>query len=372
MFRKSALVLTAAFLFALFTNVNAQSGRVAATPTPTPVDETIRVETEEIKLNVLAFDEDGKFFPGVTTNDLVITENNVLHQPTSVRRMPASVLIVLDTGGEMRYVKSLERTRNAALELVRSLAADDQIAIMQYADKAEMLSEWTTDRQESIAAIKRSNFGRRSAFVDALNLARDFFLRSAADNRHLVLITDGTDSLGRASAKFDAMRDMRTTDVTVHVVSYNAMEAADIEPRTRGISKTPPRPVLPPEVVDQLPNGTRDAAKAPRIVTINTDRTFIKKMKDRKADLDRSREMLESLAADTNGQFLLPDSPEEMIDKIPLIARMIGSSYVVTYMPKVPVAETRGIAERRIEVTSRRPGLIVESRKNLLIKSGSN
>ncbi len=70
---------------------SAQSGRVTATPTPTPVDEVLRVNTEEIKLNVLAFDEEGKFFRDVTDRDLVISENNVLHQPTSVRRLPANV-----------------------------------------------------------------------------------------------------------------------------------------------------------------------------------------------------------------------------------------------------------------------------------------
>ena len=65
---------------------SAQSGRVQPTPTPTP-DETIRVVTEEIKLNVLAFDEKGVFFGDVRPQDLVITEDNILHQPTSVRRI---------------------------------------------------------------------------------------------------------------------------------------------------------------------------------------------------------------------------------------------------------------------------------------------
>jgi hypothetical protein len=48
---------------------------------------------------------------------------------------------------------------------------------------------------------------------------------------------------------------------------------------------------------------------------------------------------------------------------------MIDSSYVVTYMPKISVAETRGIAERNIEVTSKRPGLIVQARRKLLIQT---
>jgi hypothetical protein len=66
----------------------AQSGRVQPTPTPTPDDDPVKVETEEVKVNVLAFDEDGRFVKDVTEKDLVITENNILHQATSVRRVP--------------------------------------------------------------------------------------------------------------------------------------------------------------------------------------------------------------------------------------------------------------------------------------------
>ena len=69
-------------------SVAAQSGRVVPTPTPPREDETVRINTEEIKLNVLAFDNNGDFFCDVTSNDLVITENNILHQPASVRRLP--------------------------------------------------------------------------------------------------------------------------------------------------------------------------------------------------------------------------------------------------------------------------------------------
>ena len=56
-----------------------------------------------------------------------------------------------------------------------------------------------------------------------------------------------------------------------------------------------------------------------------------------------------------------------MLQKAPLVSRMIDSSYVVTYMPKIAVVDTRGIAERNIEVTSKRPGLIVQARRKLLI-----
>ena len=346
----------------------AQSGRVQATPTPTPADDTVRVTTEEIKLTVLAFDENGKFYSGVTENDLVISENDRLHQPTSVRRLPANVLIVLDTGGELRAVKSLDKTRAVARAVARSLAPDDSVAVMQYSDKPEIVDEWTTDRTQTLAAISRkTNFGRRSAFVDAITMATDFLLRTPLENRHLILITDGTDSQGRSSAKFDAFQRLLTTNITVHVLSYTLMETGDIEPRTKSISNTPPPKAMPDEVAAGLPNGVRDVATAPRAKTITLDRTLIKKMKSRKADLEDSQDRLERLAENTNGEFVLPLSPDEMESKAPLVARMIDSSYVVTYMPKIPVIDTRGIAERVIQVMSKRPGLIVQARRKLLV-----
>ena len=370
---RKLFLTTASLILIVFalTSARAQSGRVQATPTPTPEDDSVKISTEEIKLNVLAFDEQGRFFPDVTTNDLVITEDNILHQPTSVRRIPANVLIVMDTGGELRAMKSLDWTRKVAAAVVSSLRPDDSVAVMQYSDKAEIVDEWTTDKSETLNAIaKKTSFGRRDVFVDALRLATDFLLREPMENRQLVLITDGTDSQGRSSAKFDAFQRLTATDVSVHVLSYSRMESADIEPRTRGISKTPAPKAMPDEIAAQLPNGARDAAQAVKIgPTINLDRTMLRQLKARKADLDTSQSQLEKLAENTNGEFILPDSTDEMVEKAPLVARMIDAAYVVTYMPKTPVVATRGIAERSIEVTSKRPGLIVQARRKLLFNT---
>ncbi len=345
----------------------AQSGRVAPTPTPTPNDDTVRVVTEEIKLNVLAFDENGDFFRDVTEKDLVITENNVLHVPESVRRLPANVLIVMDTGGDLRSVKSLDQTRKVARGLVEALRPGDSVSILQYSDKAEIVSEWTSDKSRMLAAIKRVNFGRKSVFVDALKLATDFLLKDPLENKHLVLITDGTDSGGRSSAKFDAFQRLLTTNISVHVLSYTQMEAADIEPRTKRTSNTPPPKAMPDEIAATLPNGVRNPSAVKIGPTINLDRTMLKRLRARKADLETSQEQLEKLSENTNGEFILPGSLDEMVEKSALVARMIDSSYVVTYTPKLPVIETRGIGERKIEVTSKRPGLVVQARRKLVI-----
>jgi len=127
---------------------------------------------------------------------------------------------------------------------------------------------------------------------------------------------------------------------------------------------------MPDEVVNQLPNDVKIAAQRPQIgPTINMDRTLIKQMKARKADLEVSQDQLEKLAENTNGEFILPQTVDEMTEKSSLVARMIDSTYVVTYTPKLSVVGTRGRAERNIEVTSKRPGLVVQARRKLVINS---
>ncbi|MBV9242045.1 MAG: VWA domain-containing protein, partial [Acidobacteria bacterium] len=289
---RSLRIVLALGVLCLFGSLGyAQSGRVAPSPTPTPEDEMVRVHTEEIKLNVLAFDEKGGFFKDVTASDLVITENNILHQPTSVRRIPANVLIVMDTGGELRVVKSIDRTRQVALEIVHSLRPDDSVATMYYADKPQIVGEWTTDKKQMEASIARANFGRRDSFVDALKMATDFLTRSGRDNKHLILITDGTDSLGRQSDKFDALQWLMTTDITVHVISWTTMEAEAMGVRAKMTSNQPPPKAVPDEVRATMPNGAKD--QGVKIgPTINLDRTLIKTIKAHEADLEKAEQQL--------------------------------------------------------------------------------
>ena len=363
LFRKLMMPLA---LLVFAAGSQAQSRRVAPTPTPTPQEEeSVRVLTEEVKLNVLAFDDEGKFVPDVTADDLVITDNDILHQPSSVRRIPAHVLIVMDTGGELRQVKSLEQTRRTARAVVSALKAGDQTAILQYSDRAEIVSEWTDDKQATLRAIGKTKFGRRSAFVDAINTAVDFLQKSEQGNKHLVLITDGTDSGLDAKARSHALNRLLATDISVHVLSYTQMEVTDIAPRTKGISNQPPPKAMPDEVAAQLPNGVRDVATAPKFKTINLDRTMLRKLKARKADLESAEVQLSSIAENTNGEIIIPRSLDEMVEKSALVAKLIDAAYVVTYIPKVPLTEKS--ADRNIQVTSKRDGLIVQAKRKLVV-----
>lgn len=343
---------------------------LAQTPTPTPVEdnEPVRVDTEEIKLNVSAFNRFGEFVPEVKKEDLVILENDRLHQPTSVRRIPANVLIMLDTGGELRQVKNISQTRETAKALVRKLDSDNSIAILEYHDKARILTEWTKNKFKVLDDLdKKLIFGRRSIFSDALQLAIRFLGKTEADNRHLVLITDGTDSVWSDKKREETLRNLLGTNINVHVISYTQMELKVVKPKAKSIQKGSPKKALPQEVIDTLPNGVRDTANAPRFGSVSTDRKFIKTMKQRKKALEDAEKYLLSLTESTSGLFILPDEKEEMIEKTALVAKVIDSNYVVTYVPKRALSESKPGEIRTIEVSSRKQGLQVLAKRKLVV-----
>jgi len=340
----------------------------AQTPTTTPPDEdTEKIFTEEIKLNVNALDPDGKFVADVRREDLVIMEDGRIHQASSIRRVPANVLIVMDTGGEMRAAKSFNQTRATVKNLVNALQVQDSISVMQYNDRAEIIAEWT-DKENALKSLSKASFGKRSMLFDALETATRFLQKTPLDNRHLVLISDGTDSLNTAARRDAAMKNLLTTDINVHVISYTQMELTDIEPRTKGLSKTPAPKPIPDEVTATLPIGIRDMNRARGTgIKINTDFELLRKMRERKKSLQDGEKYLASLAQDTNGEFILPATNEEMLDKTALVASFIDSSYVVTYAPKRALKESPAGEVRTIEVTSRRPNLQIEARRKLII-----
>src|SRR3954452_12445049 len=61
--------------------------------------DTIRISVEEVRIPILAQDQYGHFYPAVEPADVMVRENGVLQRITSLYRVPASVVLVLDTGG---------------------------------------------------------------------------------------------------------------------------------------------------------------------------------------------------------------------------------------------------------------------------------
>ena len=146
-------------------------------PVPSPPiredQEPVKILTEEVRLPVQAYDQFGHYDPTLVLDDVLVLEDREPQQIRSVRHLPANVLIVLDTGGELSGLGGMSKhtnlTRDVARELVRSLHEGDWVALMQFNSKVELLQNWTTSRESALEVLKNKvSSGKRDVFSDAI------------------------------------------------------------------------------------------------------------------------------------------------------------------------------------------------------------
>jgi VWFA-related protein len=356
----------------------APSSSPSPSPSPTPSSqeseqERVKVFTEEVRLPVIAVDSYGHYDPTLEPDDVLVLEDGVAQQVRSVRHIPANVLLVLDTGGELSGLggvsKSTSLTRQVAMDLVKRLQDGSLIEVLQSNNSVEVLQSWTTDKQATLKTLKtKVSSGKRSRFSDALAAAAQQLQGRPEGVRHVVIITDGVDSPGGKISRADAVAKLIAARATVHIISYTELVRQKSDKKTTDVSVGPQAvgrdpitqtdPTLPPGATRTVPAFG---------VGIRFDPAMRRQRKAYEADVKKSQQVLTNVADETGGKILLPITSEEMLAQAVEVSRAIGAEYVVTYRPKRPLAEASPGEYRRVEVSSRRVGLSLRSRRGYVV-----
>lgn len=351
-------------------------GIAPAVPSPTPPleeeQEAVRVFTEEVRLSVLATDQFGHYDPTVVPDDILVLEDGVAQQIKSVRRIPANVILVLDTGGEQSGLggqsKRPNLTREVAIELLNRLRDDTSVEVMQFNNSVEILQGWTRDRSATLKALKtKVSSGKRARFSDAVAAAAQQLQNRPEGSRHVVFITDGVDSPGGKIDRAQAISQLAAARATVHIISYTEFVRQEKPKKADNTIKQVPTSHDAITTMDPtLPPGT---TRSPAYVwhTITFDPAMRRQQKAYEAEIKRSQDTLKNMAEETGGQIFLPKTGEEMIAQAREAAREVGAEYVVTYRPKRPLSSAGKGEYRKIEVASRRVGLSVRSRRGYVV-----
>jgi VWFA-related protein len=349
-----------------------------ATPVshPTPpgeAQEPVRVFTEEVLVPIFVRDSKGHFDPTLEADDLLVFEDDVSQQIRSLRRVPSSVLLLLDTSGELNPAMNTNTTREIAINLVNNLSADDSMAAIQFGTRAELLQDWTTEKEQIVRALKmKLSSSKRAHLADALIAATNQLHKVGAGSRHVVLITDGVGSADDESRLTSAIRELLSSNATVHVISYTSVGRKTITRRTPLVKVTNKKRKSAKDIADELMNPTApwDEIRRRKIyVIIDTDLSMRNRRKDYKEATKESERWLGDLADETGGLMLLPGSSAEMLRQGEMIAREIDTQYVVAYAPKISLATAADGEYRRIKVATRRGGLEVRTRRGYVATS---
>lgn len=358
---------------------------------PTPPEEPIRISTEEVHLNVTAQGASGRFVPNLTAQDLLIVEEGDPQTITSMKKVPASVLLLLDTGSDLNFAKRISTTRLVAKLFVAGLAREDTLAVMQYYNKVERLSDWTNDFEAVGTILDRKLFSSKwTRFSDALNAAVEMFKSRPLENRHLVLISDGLDNVADAETRRQAIQKVIAANITVHVLSYTGLEEQAAQKASQrfklGDGKTRPRidPMVWDTIVKGVPGpiGASGAAavkmadeirehlrmlnESQAMVIFDLDRERAKLISQKRDEWHESQLRLQTLAEDTGGLFQAPENTETLFRLALQTANAIDSNYVVTYVPTKTIAGAKGTEPRRkVRVSSHLNGVYIRSRQTV-------
>ena len=348
-------------------------------PSPTPKsdepEQRVRVFTEEVRLPVVATDAGGHYDAALEANEVLVLEDGKPQQIRSIQHLPTNVLLLLDLGNALG-LKDTNLTRALATRVIGSLHPDDRIAIMQFATHAELLQRWTTDRAalaKVLAPKGKLIAGKNSRLTDAIVAASAQFKDTPAGTRHIVLITDGVEAPGGRISINEAVKQLNSVQVTVHVISYTALARTTLQTNNKVIRggdgvQRDGNPASNP-VANGDPTLPPGATRTPvfKIGSIDTDVPMRRKKKEYERATKEAEQKLTEIAEDSGGRIIISETPENLLAQADSITRDIGAQYVITYRPTRPLSAAKPGEYRRVEVASRRAGLYLRSRKGYVV-----
>jgi VWFA-related protein len=119
--------------------------------------------------------------------------------------LPLDVLFVMDTSGSMAG-EPIARAKEAAKELISSLAANDRVALLNFADEVQLVQDYTPDRAAINGAMDGLAARGNTALYQATANAAIKLTTSTASRRAVILLSDGAqDGMAATVGRDDAI-----------------------------------------------------------------------------------------------------------------------------------------------------------------------
>ena len=279
-------------------------------------------------------------------------------------------------------------TRELAMRLVSQLRSGDQVAALQFGGKVELIQSWTGEQEIAIHSVKSKLFsGRGGRLKDALAAASVQLRNAPTGNRHIVLVTDGGESLIDKADLAAGMKQLFMAQATIHVISYTLLGRKAINVQHPKIPVTPTAAKRKSEmdttfapIFPNAPEKLAEELKHKNILRIilegssypagiDLDYPVWRHSRDQLKPLKQNELLLAWLAEESGGDIILPASSEELPKLTDDLVRVIDAQYLVTYRPNIRAALKSTEEIRHIEVVSRRVGLRVYSRRSYLVQA---
>ena len=113
-------------------------------------------------------------------------------QSTKIMPKQRHVALVIDCSGSM-YGEKIEKTKEAAIKLIKDLREGDSAALVVFHDKAKIFNNFTSDKNKIIKRINQIEPKGSTKYLPALNLALKLFKEQKTNHKEnkIIFLSDG-------------------------------------------------------------------------------------------------------------------------------------------------------------------------------------
>jgi Ca-activated chloride channel family protein len=181
---------------------------------------TFKTGTSIVPVLTTVTDSQGRLVPNLEQDEFTILDNG---KPQSItlfqnETQPFTVVVMLDFSFSM--TTHLDLLKQATEQFILRLLPADKGQVGAFSDKIQFSGEFTSDRDDLIAALKDLQFGNPTRLYDAIDASIDML--KDVDGRKIVLVfTDGDDTASRRGMG-DVLDKARATETMIYAIGLES------------------------------------------------------------------------------------------------------------------------------------------------------
>ena len=199
---------------------------------------------ELINVTATVTDRSGRFYSRLRKEDFLVYEDNKPVEIThfSAERTPVSLGIVVDTSGSMAGEKWSQAV--SSIDRFFRMMTDelDEFFLYRFSASADLVADWTTDRDRLAMSLGRIHPNGGTAMYDAAAEAVPMAQSGQNRKKAVVIISDGNDTSSRVGVS-EVKQIVRETEVLVYAVGIDGQGQPTFQRPAPPVQQPPRLPI---------------------------------------------------------------------------------------------------------------------------------
>jgi VWFA-related protein len=317
-----------------------------------------------VKVPIIVTDREGRRITGLKKEDFALFQAEQRQNITSFasENEPISIALLIDTSGSTQ--SSLDKIKEAAADFIDVLNEADQCLIATFDSKVNVLNPLTSDRKtlkNSLNKIQTAD-SEGTVMFNAVNQMVKTSFTDVRGRKAIVLLSDGKD-YGSTVTKTELLNELQESDLSIYAIFYqsgigfNQPVISSTGTVVEGKENKKPEPVKKPKV----------KKKGYTILIPLPGETFTQeeiKLIDKTMTTDAVNSLKEMTDL-TAGRLYTSDT-----EKLGAVFKQVAGELRQVYL--LGFEGTSDALGENVTVKVGRPGVVVNTRKKLLLNSPKN